>query len=196
MEGGLAVCSWGAGHFGQLGLGSESSPFVEHPTVVESLLPHAVGSPIASVAAGWWHSMALTQEGIIFSFGCNRSGQCGMNPTRDPPTICNPRVVKFDNISSSNHRTATTSSSATSTSSSSSTSSYSSSKVIRIEKIVGGRSHSVALDHAGQGTYINIMSFGDIFTILDRLYLTMYFFSSFFFQYTVGVQISMVNVDC
>ena len=181
MEGGLAVCSFGAGHFGQLGLGSESSPFVEHPTVIESLLPHAVGSPIASVAAGYWHSMALTQEGVIFSFGCNRSGQCGMKPTRDPPTICSPRMVKFDNISSSNHRTATPSSSATSTSSSSSTSSYSSSKVIKIEKIVAGRSHSVALDHTGQGTYLCV---GIFFTVLDGLYLTT--FALFFLVYCWG----------
>ena len=74
MEGGLAVCAWGAGHFGQLGLGDargdtwstpSSSPpsFVNCPTVVESLLPHVLGSPVASVAAGYWHSMALTQEG-------------------------------------------------------------------------------------------------------------------------------------
>jgi alpha-tubulin suppressor-like RCC1 family protein len=153
MEGGLAVCSWGAGHFGQLGLGSESAPFVEHPTVVESLLPHVVGSPVASVAAGYWHSMAVTEAGLVFSFGCNRNGQCGTKPTREPPTICSPVLVKIDSTASSSSASTrtTTTSSATSTSSSSSTaSSHNARKIIRIHKIVAGRSHSVALDQSGQ----------------------------------------------
>ena len=96
MEGGLAVCSWGAGHFGQLGLGSESAPFIEHPTVIEALLPHVVGAPIATIAAGYWHAMAVTQAGHLYSWGCNRNAQCGMKPTKDPPTICSPQLVRFE----------------------------------------------------------------------------------------------------
>ena len=146
MEGGLAVCAWGAGHFGQLGLSpfdendntssSSSSPpsFVHHPTVVEGLLPHVVGAPISSVAAGYWHSMALTQEGKVFMWGCNRNGQCAKKPTvKDPPTILRPQLVTFDNTSSSK-----------------SVQSSSNTKNIRINKIVAGRSHSVALDDGGQ----------------------------------------------
>eukprot|EP00536_Pseudo-nitzschia_multiseries_P011725 jgi/Psemu1/206635/e_gw1.412.58.1 len=129
MEGGLAVCAWGAGHFGQLGLGggyggnsdgsrsaSTSPPsFVERPTVVESLLPHVVGAPISSVAAGYWHSMAVTKDGNVFAWGCNRNAQCGKKPSnKDPPTMCQPQRPK------------------------------------KIKKIAAGRSHSVALDEAGQ----------------------------------------------
>jgi alpha-tubulin suppressor-like RCC1 family protein len=119
MEGGLAVCSWGAGHFGQLGLGNDSAPCVEHPTVIEALLPHVVGSPISSVAAGYWHAMAVTKSGQLFSWGCNRNAQCGMKPQRDPPTVCLPNLVQFDG----GHR--------------------------QITKIAAGRSHSVALDATG-----------------------------------------------
>ncbi|KAG7338234.1 regulator of chromosome condensation RCC1 repeat protein [Nitzschia inconspicua] len=150
MEGGLAVCSWGAGHFGQLGLGSDSLPFVKHPTVVESLLPHVVGSPVVAVAAGHWHSMVVTQAGRVFAFGCNRNGQCGSKQTKEPPTICSPKPVSFDSVPSPTNK-ATTTSSATSTSSSSSTSSTTPRRrLIKIERIAAGRSHSVALDQSGQ----------------------------------------------
>lgn len=145
MEGGLAVCAWGAGHFGQLGLGggyddnyadgnrnspssSSTSPpsFVHRPTVIEGLLPHMVGAPISSVAAGYWHSMALTKEGTVFAWGCNRNAQCGKKPSsKDPPTICQPQRISFDDTGSSNKR-------------------------IKIKKIVAGRSHSVVLDEGGQ----------------------------------------------
>ena len=130
MEGGLAVCSWGAGHFGQLGLGTDSAPCIEHPTVVEALLPHVVGSPISSVACGYWHAMAATQAGQLYAWGCNRSAQCGMKPQRDPPTICVPNLVKFTPPTNSDGSSSNTQ--------------------IQITKIAGGRSHSVALDTKGQ----------------------------------------------
>lgn len=85
MEGGLAVCSWGAGHFGQLALGGDSPPFMKHPTVIERLLPHVVGAPITRIAAGSWHAMAITETGSLYTWGCNRSAQCGFKPGRDPP---------------------------------------------------------------------------------------------------------------
>lgn len=149
MEGGLAVCAWGAGHFGQLGLGggyddnytdgsnrsssssSSSSPpsFVHRPTVIDYLLPHMVGAPISSITAGYWHSMALTKEGTVFAWGCNRNAQCGKKPSsKDPPTVCHPRCVSFDETGAA----------------------MGSSKKIKISKIVAGRSHSVALDEGGQ----------------------------------------------
>jgi len=154
MEGGLAVCAWGAGHFGQLGLGigytdhsngdddngdnrSSSPPsFVNRPTVVEALLPHVVGASISSVSAGHWHSMALTKEGNVYAWGCNRNAQCGKKPSsKDAPTICRPQRVFFD--TNANAQTQTTSSSGPS------------SKKFKIKKIAAGRSHSVALDEQG-----------------------------------------------
>jgi alpha-tubulin suppressor-like RCC1 family protein len=121
MEGGLAVCAWGAGHFGQLALGGDSSPFIEHPTVIEALLPHVVGAPIATIAAGYWHAMAVTQTGSVYCWGCNRNAQCGFKPSKDPPTLCAPQLVRFEAILPP-----------------------------KITKVVAGRSHSVALDEDGK----------------------------------------------
>jgi alpha-tubulin suppressor-like RCC1 family protein len=131
MEGGLAVCSWGAGHFGQLGLGGNSAPCVEHPTVIESLLPHVVGAPISGIAAGYWHAMAVTQAGHVWSWGCNRNAQCGIKPNKDPPTVCAPQLVRFESSGSS-------SSSETETA-----------QIPKIRTIAAGRSHSAALDENG-----------------------------------------------
>lgn len=121
MEGGLAVCSWGAGHFGQLGLGHDSAPCINNPTVIETLLPHVVGSPIKRICAGYWHAMALTEAGEVFSWGCNRNSQCGMKPVKDPPTITAPQIVRFEHQSTRP----------------------------KIVRLAAGRSHSVALDERG-----------------------------------------------
>eukprot|EP00934_Nitzschia_sp_Nitz4_P008904 Nitzschia sp. Nitz4//scaffold54_size114964//82109//83860//NITZ4_003860-RA/size114964-processed-gene-0.166-mRNA-1//1//CDS//3329554378//8894//frame0 len=121
MEGGLAVCSWGAGHFGQLALGGDSPPYVDQPTVIPSLLPHVVGSPVTTIAAGYWHAMAVTKAGTVFAWGCNRSAQCGFKPTKDPPTLCDPRSVQFERLEQP-----------------------------KIVKVAAGRSHSVALDDKGK----------------------------------------------
>jgi len=132
MEGGLAVCSWGAGHFGQLGLGHDSAPCINNPTVIESLLPHVVGAPIQQVCAGYWHAMVLTEAGEIYSWGCNRNSQCGMKPTKDPPTLTAPQRVRFDL-----QRNAP-----------------------KIVKLAAGRSHSVALDEKGAVYCWGSCSFG------------------------------------
>jgi alpha-tubulin suppressor-like RCC1 family protein len=120
MEGGLAVCSWGAGHFGQLGLG-DARPFAEHPTVMEGLLPQHVGSPVVEVVAGAWHGMALTEGGQVWAWGCNRSNQCGrkkLDPTASssPPTMVSPQLVPLDKP---------------------------------VAKLAAGKAHSVALDRKG-----------------------------------------------
>lgn len=122
MEGGLAICSWGAGHFGQLALGGESPPYNRHPTVVEGLLPHVVGAPIAKIVAGHWHAMAVTEAGDLYTWGCNRSAQCGFKPGRDPPMVSMPHAVRFEGVSAPP----------------------------KIVKIAAGRGHSVALDDQGK----------------------------------------------
>lgn len=106
MEGGLAVVSWGANHFGQLGLGlNENEPqitFTAQPVVIERLLPHVIGAPIVSVAAGDWHGLALCQTGRIFAWGSNRSQQCGRKPTSNQinsnaaPTILLPLPITME----------------------------------------------------------------------------------------------------
>lgn len=91
LEGGVAVASWGAGHFGQLGIspnyphkdqgmiGSSNDPitFTSSPCIIERLLPHSNDSPVVSVAAGDWHALALTKSGRVWAWGCNRNLQCG-----------------------------------------------------------------------------------------------------------------------
>ena len=92
LEGGLAVLSWGAGHFGKLGHGAifttdsggnSTSTYKATPKVIDRLLPRMVGSPIAQIAAGDWHGMALTEgEGMVLAWGCNRNMQCGRKTPR------------------------------------------------------------------------------------------------------------------
>ena len=76
LQGGAAVLAWGAGHFGQLGLGPHRS-VSDEPTMIPHLLPHA-GNPVTSIAAGTWHAAAVTQEGKVLTWGSNRNFQCGM----------------------------------------------------------------------------------------------------------------------
>lgn len=95
MEGGKAVLAWGAGHFGQLGVLKQQqkahqpmattttqSPsniaFASEPVLIERLLPSYTGSTIQSIAAGDWHGMALTTAGQVWTWGLNRSLQCGL----------------------------------------------------------------------------------------------------------------------
>ena len=145
LEGGLAVVSFGAGHFGQLGVvvtkrrpRTRSSPkstateednndddddddnddrsssnnttpitFTHSPVVIERLLPQVTGSPCASVAAGDWHALALTESGKVWAWGANRMGQCGRrssNTSGGAPTIVAPLPVTMewdDNIDAS-----------------------------------------------------------------------------------------------
>ena len=80
-----AVVTWGAGHFGQLGVmvstgdssgGTSSITFSTRPILVERLL-HA-DSTITRIAAGDWHGLAVAESGQIWAWGSNRSLQCGL----------------------------------------------------------------------------------------------------------------------
>ncbi|XP_067850557.1 probable E3 ubiquitin-protein ligase HERC4 [Heptranchias perlo] len=74
----LAVCengsvfSWGAGTYGQLGLG-ECQSIVSHPRRVELFRV-----PIVQVTCGRYHSLALSKDGAIYSWGQNSYGQLGL----------------------------------------------------------------------------------------------------------------------
>jgi len=76
--------------------------------------------------------MALTEAGEIYSWGCNRNSQCGMKPTKDPPTLTAPQRVKFE-LQRTNPK---------------------------IVKLSAGRSHSVALDDRGAVYCWGSCSFG------------------------------------
>ncbi|XP_059416787.1 alsin-like isoform X1 [Carassius carassius] len=65
------VWSWGHGQEGQLGHG-DLLPRPQ-PVCVKSL----IGKEVLRVAAGAHHSLALTAQSQVFSWGCNTSGQLG-----------------------------------------------------------------------------------------------------------------------
>lgn len=105
MEGGLAVVSWGAGHFGQLGLGhaegNSQITFTPYPIVMQRLLPRVIGSPVLQVACGSWHGLALSASGRVWAWGSNRTQQCGRKPTltagsNHAPTVLVPLPVPLE----------------------------------------------------------------------------------------------------
>jgi alpha-tubulin suppressor-like RCC1 family protein len=120
IKGGVAVVSWGAGHFGQLGVSTpdadRQTTYSSQPMVIQHLLPHAIGSPIKQVAAGDWHALALTESGRVWAWGSNRSHQCGRKPSSrnnsQATTLLNPMPIPLD---------------------------------VKVEQIAAGRSHSVAI---------------------------------------------------
>lgn len=75
MDSGL-VLSWGVGYFGQLGHGDDLS--WDSPKVITSLEPRSLGSKVTSVICGGSHSAVLTNSGRVFTWGLNKSSQCGI----------------------------------------------------------------------------------------------------------------------
>ena len=70
------VYAWGDNIYGQLGAGQ---PGGASDVPVQVQLP---GNAIAvQVAAGQWHSLALTADGRVFAWGRNNSGQLGQGPS-------------------------------------------------------------------------------------------------------------------
>eukprot|EP00347_Sterkiella_histriomuscorum_P016506 403352920 len=71
------ILSWGRGIFGQLGHGDTENYSL--PTPIEAL----VKIQIIQVSCGWQHSMALSSQGRIFSWGYGEDGQLGHGDTND-----------------------------------------------------------------------------------------------------------------
>ena len=77
------VYSWGAAACGQLGLeeldflprDADDSPYQPSP----SLLAKLKGKFVVSVACGEAHTLVLTNNGVIYSFGASNCGQLGVN---------------------------------------------------------------------------------------------------------------------
>lgn len=66
------VLSWGNGDYGQLGLGRPGNE--DEPQVIESLS----GVGVCAVAAGGWHSAALTANGACYVWGRGEYGRLGL----------------------------------------------------------------------------------------------------------------------
>eukprot|EP01124_Arcella_intermedia_P020538 TRINITY_DN28025_c0_g1_i1.p1 TRINITY_DN28025_c0_g1~~TRINITY_DN28025_c0_g1_i1.p1 ORF type:complete len:440 (-),score=107.13 TRINITY_DN28025_c0_g1_i1:39-1328(-) len=75
--------SWGTGHVGELGLAYQD--YENFPTLIEKV-PEEVRWK--QIACGFQYSLALTEEGEVYSWGANFNGQLGLGHTKmvDRPT--------------------------------------------------------------------------------------------------------------
>lgn len=87
--------SFGGNRFGQLGRSANIETTNPNPIPVRVGLPGLVGSVVA-IAAGGYHSLALSSSGQIYAFGLNEQGQLGnaasngserANPVPSPVTL-------------------------------------------------------------------------------------------------------------
>jgi hypothetical protein len=68
--------AWGENTCGQLGLGEKTKPTAKPQSI--DIIP----SQIAMVSAGWAHSVAVSVEGRVYSWGLNSHGQLGLGDTK------------------------------------------------------------------------------------------------------------------
>jgi alpha-tubulin suppressor-like RCC1 family protein len=68
--------AFGGNRYGELGRAANVETPVPNPTPAAVNLPAAAG-PVRSIAAGGFHSLALTASGLIYAFGRNTHGQLG-----------------------------------------------------------------------------------------------------------------------
>jgi alpha-tubulin suppressor-like RCC1 family protein len=88
--------AWGTNDFGQLGTGDTT--YYTQPRMVQGLDHFSV----ADISAGGWHSLALSAEGHVYTWGRGEYGRLGLNDpkglTRMRPTLVpaleNHRVVQ------------------------------------------------------------------------------------------------------
>ena len=83
--------SWGRGLEGQLGIGGISSSV---PRSVP-LMQHKTSDAIVNVACGEYHSVVMTKDGLVYTFGQNMCGNLGLGHYRDSkhPSLMN--IEKF-----------------------------------------------------------------------------------------------------
>ncbi|KAK9079453.1 hypothetical protein SSX86_001124 [Deinandra increscens subsp. villosa] len=78
LTGDGSVYSWGRGTFGRLGTGSQLDRLF--PAKIEFNSTDRTGKVrIVGVAAGCYHSLALSDDGSVWSWGHNTYGQLGVN---------------------------------------------------------------------------------------------------------------------
>lgn len=83
------VFAWGLNNYGQLGLGDLKNRL--NPELVPSLS----GIGVVELAAGTHHSLALTKDGKVYSFGRGDYGQLGLGSTVEHNT---PQLIPADHF--------------------------------------------------------------------------------------------------
>ncbi|MCX5977325.1 MAG: fibronectin type III domain-containing protein [Coprothermobacterota bacterium] len=73
------VWAWGWNSNGQLGLGDKTNRSI--PVQVTSL-----GSNVTALTAGGWHTLAMKEDGTVWTWGWNNLGQLGLGDTTDRST--------------------------------------------------------------------------------------------------------------
>jgi E3 ubiquitin-protein ligase HERC3 len=71
-----ATYGWGSNDKGQLGLDGFTATFT--PTII----PGLVGKKVTRVSCGYDMSVALTDKGLVYTFGANNLGQLGLGHTK------------------------------------------------------------------------------------------------------------------
>ena len=72
------VFSWGLNNHGQLGIGSKNNTAA--PTRIKDIDPFE-GDYVVELAGGEHHSIARTKKGLVYCWGRNDEGQCGIGDT-------------------------------------------------------------------------------------------------------------------
>jgi alpha-tubulin suppressor-like RCC1 family protein len=85
------VYAWGDNQFGQIGIESERE-CESKPVKLNSFS----GQKIISISCGSMHSMALSENGIAFSWGYNKYGQLGIGSTVNS---YRPKIIQLNNSS-------------------------------------------------------------------------------------------------
>ncbi|HZF50281.1 MAG TPA: MopE-related protein, partial [Polyangiaceae bacterium] len=85
------VWAWGAANNGQTGTGVSSS--------LKTTPVQVLGLPtIKAIAAGGWHSLALDENGLVYAWGMNSSGQLGTGSVSNTPQGTPVQVPGLSNI--------------------------------------------------------------------------------------------------
>lgn len=81
------VYTWGYDSHGQIGTGSPSSPWIFRvPVRVTALDALTASSPVVMVSAGGSHTVAVTADNKVYSWGMNSFGQLGTGSTSSAET--------------------------------------------------------------------------------------------------------------
>lgn len=83
------VYVWGQNQYGQLGINdtlSRQTPVKLEPSLFQN-------DPVVFIAAGPFHSAAVTRNGLLFTWGCNRDGQLGISASQPYQNCHTPQLV-------------------------------------------------------------------------------------------------------